>query len=51
MSIIPTPKESTPKNEWEEDEKLAKDEPTPPKTSPQMKQVWKKKVTTSESPS
>ena len=41
-----------PKNEWEEDEEPMKDEPTPPKSSPQTKQVWKEKVTSSsESPS
>ena len=28
-----------------------KDEPTPLKSSPQTKQVWKEKVTSSESPS
>ena len=43
------PKESTPKNEWEEDEEPAKDKPTPPKTSPQTKQVWKEKVASSKS--
>ena len=47
-------KNQSSKNEWEEDEEpkeVVKDEPTPPKSSPQMKQVWKEKVTTSESPS
>jgi len=41
-------------NEWEDEEPKApmKDEPTPPKTSPQSRQVWKEKVTSSsESPS
>ena len=39
---------------WEDEEPEApmKDEPTPPNTSPQSKQVWKEKVTSSlESPS
>ena len=47
-------KNQPPKNEWEEDEELeevVKDEPTLPKSSPQTKQVWKEKVTTSRSPS
>ena len=38
-------------NEWEEDEQpkeFVKKEPTPPKSSPPAKQVWKK-VTSSES--
>jgi hypothetical protein len=35
----------------EEPKEVVKDEPTPPKTSPQTKQVWKEKVTSSESPS
>ena len=36
-------------NEWEDEEPEApvKGEPTPPKTSPQSKQVWKEKVTSS----
>ena len=41
-------------NEWkdEEPEVPVKDEPTPPKTSPQSRQAWKEKVTSSsESPS
>ena len=36
------------KSGWEEDEEpkeVVKDEPTPPKSSPQTKQVWKEKVT------
>ena len=38
--------------EDEEPEEPIKDEPTPPKTSPQSRQVWKEKVTlSSESPS
>ena len=39
-------------NEWEEDEQpeqLVKKEPTLPKSSPLAKQMWKKKVTSSES--
>ena len=47
-------KNQPPRNEWEEDEEpkeVVKDEPTPSKTSPQTKQVWKEKVTSSESPS
>ena len=44
-------KNQSPKNEWEKDEEVVKDEPTPPKASPQTKQVWKEKVTSSESPS
>ena len=39
-------------NEWEDDEQPeepVKQEPTPPKSSPQSKQVWKEKVTSSES--
>ena len=40
-----------PQNKWEEHEEFAKDEPTPPKTSPQTKQVWKQKVATYELPS
>ena len=39
-------------NEWEEDEQLeefVKKEPTPPKSSPSAKQVWKEKVTSLES--
>jgi len=39
-------------NEWEEDEQpeeFVKKEPTPPKSSPPAKQVWKEKVTSSES--
>ena len=40
-----------PRHECEEDEEPTKDEPTPPKSSPQTKQVWKEKVTSSESPS
>ena len=44
-----------PKNDFEEDEEpeeVVKDEPTPPKSSPQTKQVWKEKVTSpSETPS
>ena len=39
------------KNGWEEDEEPVKDEPTPPKLSPQTKQVWKEKVTSRESSS
>jgi len=41
-------------NEWEDEEpeEPIKDEPTPPKTSPLSRQVWKEKVTSSsESPS
>jgi len=41
------------RNGWEEDEEpkeLMKDEPTLPKSSPQTKQVWKEKVTSSEPP-
>ena len=41
-------KNQPPKNEWKEDEEpeeVVKDEPTPPKSSPQTKQVWKEKVT------
>jgi hypothetical protein len=49
MKDEPTPNQS-PKNGWEEDEGL--DEPTPPRSSPHAKQVWKEKVTSSlESPS
>jgi hypothetical protein len=38
-------------NEWEDKEtkEPMKDEPTPPKSSPQIKQVWKEKVTPSPS--
>ena len=43
-------KNQQPKNE--EDDEHVKDEPTPPKSSPQTKQIWKKKVASSlESPS
>ena len=48
MPIIPTPKKNQPpKNRWEEDEpkEVVKDEPAPPKSSPQTKLVWKEKVT------
>ena len=41
-------KNQPPKNEWKEDEEHKepmKDEPTPPKSRPQTKQVWKEKVT------
>ena len=42
----------SPKNENEEDKEVVKDEPTPPNSSPQTKQVWKEKVaSSSESPS
>jgi hypothetical protein len=34
-----------PRNEWDKEPK--KNEPTPPKSSPQNKQVWKEKVTSS----
>ena len=54
MPIIPTPKKNQPpKNRWEEDEpkEVVKDEPALPKSSPQTKQVWKKKVTTLKSSS
>ena len=47
-------KNQSPKNRWEEDEEheeVVKHEPTPPKSSSQTKQVWKEKVTSSESPS
>jgi hypothetical protein len=47
-------KNQPPKNRWKEDEELeepVKDEPTPPKSCPQTKQVWKEKVTSSEPPS
>ena len=40
----------TKRNEWEEDREpkgVVKDEPAPPKSSPQTKQVWKEKVTSS----
>ena len=43
-------KNQSPKNEWEEDkepEGVVKDEPAPPKSSSQTKQVWKEKVTSS----
>ena len=43
-------KNQSPKNEWEEDKEPegdVKDEPAPPKSSPQTKQVWKEKVTSS----
>jgi hypothetical protein len=38
-------------NEWKDEEpkEPMKEEPTPPKTSPQTKQVWKEKVTSSPS--
>ena len=39
-------------NEWEEDEQpeeFVKNEPTPPKSSPPAKQVWKEKVISSQS--
>jgi hypothetical protein len=53
-SIVPTSEEPTRWNEWEyeelnEPEKPVKDEPTPPKSSPHTKQVWKEKVTPSPS--
>ena len=48
-------KNQSPKNGWEEYEEpkeIVKDEPTPPESSPQTKQVWKEKVTSpSERPS
>ena len=48
-------KNQPPKNEWKEDEEpkeVVKDEPTPPKLSPQTKQIWKEKVTSpSKTPS
>jgi hypothetical protein len=44
-------KNQSPKNGWEEDEEPVKDEPTPPKSNPQTKQIWKEKVTSFESPS
>jgi hypothetical protein len=48
----PNTRNQPPRNEWGEDEGLVKDEPTPPKSSSQTKQVWKEKVTSSsESPS
>ena len=43
-------KNQSPKNEWEEDKEpkgVVKDEPAPPKSSSQTKQVWKEKVTLS----
>ena len=48
MSFILKPKESIPKKNWEEceePEEVVKNEPAPPKSSPQTKQVWKEKVT------
>ena len=48
-------KNQSPKKSWEDDEEpeeVVKDEPTLPKSSPQTKQVWKEKVTSSlETPS
>ena len=44
-------RDQPPRNEWEEDEEPIKGEPTPPRSSPQTKQVWKEKVTSFESPS
>ena len=38
-------KNQPPKNEWKEDEELVKDEPTPPKSSPQPSRYGKEKVT------
>ena len=49
-----TGKNQSPKNGWKEDEEpeeVVKDQPTPPKTSPQTNEVWKEKVTSLESPS
>ena len=43
-------KNQSPKNKWEEDKEpkgVVKDEPALPKSSPQTKQVWKEKVTSS----
>jgi hypothetical protein len=50
----PTIKNQSRWNEWEEEEpketeEPMKEEPTPPKSSPQTKQVWKEKVTPSPS--